>query len=90
MDRHLNWTGLGQQGAVEDGCYVPEAVSVSKKSIKSINQSERLMVHCHFLLPLVDFPTAAPYFFFFLVIVAITISNDLFPSFPEQLLRLRR
>lgn len=80
----LDWTGPGQQGAVEDGCYVPEAVSVSKQSIESINQSERLMVHCHFLLPLVDFPTAARSFFFFHVIVAITMYNDLFPSFPEQ------
>lgn len=57
----------GQQGAVEDGCYVSEACFClkKKKSIKSIDQSEPLMVHCHFLLPSVDFPPRQRYLFFF-------------------------
>lgn len=53
------------------------------------------MVHCHFLLPSVDFPTAnVTFFFFFLfIIVAITIDEQFFhfnfPVFLQQLLRLK-
>lgn len=62
---------------------------------KSINQPQPLMVHCHFQLPLGDFPTANVTFFCLFFFRNCCDHNWravflFFPSFSEQLLRLRQ
>lgn len=80
-ERRDTWTGLASRGRWRTDVKFLKLFLFKRKSIQSINQSDSLMVHCHFLLLLVNFPTNNIFFagfFFFFRIVGITIDTSSF------------